>query len=504
MKKIETYNPRSLSARRVIVIDDEPSVCSMVADFLSDLEGISVLTFSDPHEAVQKIQSESVDIVITDLVIGSTSGVDILDTTLESHPDALVILMTAYPTVKTAISVLQRGGYDYLVKPFKLERMRNVVVRALETQNVRRENLRLKEELGLLKVSASLLSDNSLSETLDRVVEAAMYDLDAAGVSLELTEEVDSEKEYSRIRTGSPGNKELEKILREEMPSLSSETGLSSNAQDNLGIDRSIICQPLHSGNQFFGWLRVLFDRKSHNADQRFLEILGAGASAAIARSQLSLRLSDSYLQVISALAGAIEARDWYTAGHTDRVSKMAEVVASNLGWSDQKMIELRHGSTLHDIGKIGVPDSILNKPGRLTEYERKIMMKHPEMGVKIIEGIDFLKGAIPYLLYHHERYDGAGYPMGLAGEDIPIEGRILAVADTVDAILSDRPYRKGASPEQAISELIKHKGTQFDPKIVDIFLKEYQSGAIDIEKLYEDNESKTGGFNAIFKEFDS
>ena len=271
-----------------------------------------------------------------------------------------------------------------------------------------------------------------------------------------------------------------------------------------MGPDRSFIRQPLHSGDQFFGWLRVLLDHKRRNSDQRFLEILGAGASAAIARSQLGRRLTESYLQVIRALAGAIEARDRYTAGHTDRVSRMAEIVAGKLGWNDRKMLELRHGCTLHDIGKIGVPDSILNKPGSLTEYERKIMMKHPEMGVKIIEGIDFLRGAIPYILYHHERYDGAGYPMGLEGEDIPIEGRILAVVDTVDAIVSDRPYRKGAPPEQAISELIKHKGTQFDPKVVDIFLKEYQSGAIDIDALYEEPENQTGSLRAIFKDFDS
>jgi HD-GYP domain-containing protein (c-di-GMP phosphodiesterase class II) len=139
----------------------------------------------------------------------------------------------------------------------------------------------------------------------------------------------------------------------------------------------------------------------------------------------------------------------------------------------------------LHDIGKIGVPDAILNKAGILTEEERQRMMEHPEVGLRIAQQVDILKPAIPYIASHHERYDGRGYPQGLKGENIPIEGRLLAVVDTFDAVLSDRPYRNGASLEVAVSELVTHAGTQFDPRLVGAFLDVLRSGAVDLQEMY-------------------
>jgi HD-GYP domain-containing protein (c-di-GMP phosphodiesterase class II) len=142
-------------------------------------------------------------------------------------------------------------------------------------------------------------------------------------------------------------------------------------------------------------------------------------------------------------------------------------------------------GCTLHDIGKIGVPDAILNKPFPLTEAERKTMEIHPQLGARILEGIDFLSAAIPYILYHHERFDGAGYPGKLSGEDIPVEGRLLAVVDTFDAIVSDRPYRRSATPDAAVEELQRYAGTQFDPAIVQILVAVWQDGSIEKLGIY-------------------
>jgi HD-GYP domain-containing protein (c-di-GMP phosphodiesterase class II) len=142
-------------------------------------------------------------------------------------------------------------------------------------------------------------------------------------------------------------------------------------------------------------------------------------------------------------------------------------------------------GCTLHDIGKIGVPDSILNKPSKLSEEEQALMRNHPKVGLKIIGGIELFKPAIPFIIAHHEYYDGSGYPKGLKGEEIPIEGRILAVVDTFDAILSDRPYRKGSSLERAVSELLKNRGTQFDPQVVDVFLEVLRQNKAEVAEMY-------------------
>jgi len=190
-------------------------------------------------------------------------------------------------------------------------------------------------------------------------------------------------------------------------------------------------------------------------------------------------------VSTITALANAVEARDHYTRGHTERVTKLAEKIAEALGWSDDELKWLKIGATLHDIGKIGVPDSILNKPGPLTSDEVEVMRRHPELGCKMLADVPFLEPILPYVLHHHERWDGTGYPEGLAGTEIPIQGRLLAIADTVDAILSNRPYRPANVPEKAIEELNLYRGIQFDPELADVFITLWEAGRIDLDELY-------------------
>lgn len=190
-------------------------------------------------------------------------------------------------------------------------------------------------------------------------------------------------------------------------------------------------------------------------------------------------KLLQSQKAVVIILAKAIEKRDYYTGGHTDRVTEYAIKTAEQLNWSQERMAVLELAGHLHDVGKIGVPDSVLNKPGKLTVEEFEMMKAHPEIGEQIIRGNDFLETLVPYILYHHERYDGKGYPKGLAGEAIPIEGRLLAVSDAFDAMTSSRPYRKGMDPEAAIGEIKRCAGTQFDPNIAASFLEVWNAGGL-------------------------
>ena len=475
-------------AWRVVVVDDEPPLSKLIGDFLNEIAGIECLTFSDPGAAVEFIRTNPVDLLLTDLVIGDVSGVDVMESALRANPDTIVVLMTAYPTAKTAITVLQKGGYDYLVKPFKLERLKSVVLRGLEALKMRRENIRLREELGLLKVSSALLSDLEVEETLRMVLEAAMRDLNARGVAFAFDSgnpRIDAIS--SRIcESEDPVSLRFLSDARREVftdPARASDHII--HHEPGIHERQTYVSFALRSGDTFYGALNAYFHRECHDAELRMMELLSSSASASIGRALLNEQLSESYLQALRALAGAIEARDRYTAGHTDRVCQMSELTARALGWSDKRILELRQGCTLHDIGKIGVPDAILNKTGPLNEYEMNIMRKHPEMGVHIITGIDFLRPAIPYVLFHHERYDGKGYPMNLEGDEIPIEGRLLAVADTYDAIVSDRPYRRGRTPEVALQEILDNRGTQFDPEIVDAFVEVHEKNARLLNKLY-------------------
>jgi len=175
---------------------------------------------------------------------------------------------------------------------------------------------------------------------------------------------------------------------------------------------------------------------------------------------------------MLSVLSRAIEARDPYTRGHSARVTALAEEVARRLGWDEERIGLLRVGGPLHDVGKLAVSDEVLCKRGKLDERELAEIREHPTLGAKILLRLVAFRGALPYVLYHHERWDGTGYPTGRSGEQIPLEARVLAVADAFDAMTSDRPYRRALSHDEALAEVARCSGTQFDPQIVEIFVE--------------------------------
>ncbi len=257
------------------------------------------------------------------------------------------------------------------------------------------------------------------------------------------------------------------------------ESGASIIAQ-NIA---SAMCVPLMHQHETLGVIYV-DTRGARNAfadsDLQLLSALAAPASIAIKNAQYVARVERAYQDTLVVLANAIELRDHYTVGHTWRVTNFAAEMARTLGWDEERLRVCQMGGVLHDIGKIAVPDAVLRKPGGLAEDEFAQMKVHPERGARLMQDVESLAPLIPYALYHHERYDGNGYPFGLAGENIPLEGRLLAVADTFDAMTSNRPYRKGLDPEIALAELERGKNTQFDPACVDALLTAYREGRID------------------------
>jgi response regulator RpfG family c-di-GMP phosphodiesterase len=479
---------------QLLVVDDESYICNIVTEALSSFPDYQVMSFSDPKKALSHIAENHIDLVLTDLVMGDFSGVQILDAALESHPDCIVILMTAFPTVNNAISVLKKGAYDYLIKPFKLEIMKSAIKRGLEHQNLARENLRLKEQVGLYQLSEAMGSSLSLDSILSLAVDAAKSIIGVGAVSI-LVREPSSQMPIPYMVKGKPPDEETAGLLmgrhslcqaslRECSPQM-----LSQKIKGPRPTIRTLAAHPLMYRGESIGLLNVVREdcfMPLTPGQMHLLSIIASKVASAIENNRLYEHLQSSYLTAIKALANAIEARDQYTRGHTERVTILADLIASRLDWSDARRAELKMGCTLHDIGKIGVPDAILNKPNLLSQQEREQMEVHPRLGAKILEGIDPLAPAIPYVLYHHERYDGTGYPHHLAGDKIPIEGRLLAVVDTYDAIVSDRPYRQGAPPERAIDELIKYKGTQFDPEIVDVLVAAWEEGLIEQLGIYE------------------
>jgi HD-GYP domain-containing protein (c-di-GMP phosphodiesterase class II) len=184
-------------------------------------------------------------------------------------------------------------------------------------------------------------------------------------------------------------------------------------------------------------------------------------------------------MPTLLALSQAIEARDPHSSGHAARVAVMVEVVAMRLGWDESDVEVLRMGATLHDVGKLVVPQRILRKPGPLDEDELAAMRRHPEESARMAARHRSLQLIVPVVLYHHERWDGDGYPVGVAGEAIPVESRALAVADAFDAMTTDRAYRRALTAELAVAELERCAGTQFDPEIIAVFVEAWRDGAL-------------------------
>ncbi|MFQ5718482.1 MAG: HD domain-containing phosphohydrolase [Acidobacteriota bacterium] len=193
--------------------------------------------------------------------------------------------------------------------------------------------------------------------------------------------------------------------------------------------------------------------------------------------------IQTTYESTLEALIAALDTRDTETQGHSMRVAEYTALIARHMGITEPELTDIRRGALLHDVGKIGIPDAILRKPGPLDKKEWKIMHTHPQLGYEMLRGITFLEGAVPIVLSHQERFDGTGYPRQLSGEDIPLGARIFAVVDTYDAITSTRPYREGRSHDVARDEIVKFSGIQFDPKVVDTFLKVSKA---EFERIHE------------------
>jgi putative methionine-R-sulfoxide reductase with GAF domain len=245
---------------------------------------------------------------------------------------------------------------------------------------------------------------------------------------------------------------------------------------------RDIIAVPLVARAETIGVVEVLNHKGATPLGQGDLELLQALAhqsAVAIQNAQLFQGMQEAFVETVQALAQAVDAKDSYTAGHSGRVTVFGVAIGEEMGLDAETLRRLRLAGLLHDVGKIGIKDSVLGKPGRLTDEEFEVMKRHPEVGGAILKPVARLGEVIPGVVSHHERVDGRGYPLGLKGEEIPLIARILGVADAFDAMTSDRVYRPRLSDETALAEIKKHSDTQFDGGVVRAFLSAYAKGKI-------------------------
>jgi len=251
---------------------------------------------------------------------------------------------------------------------------------------------------------------------------------------------------------------------------------------------QTLICVPLKARNRTVGVLLAFNKLASipakssmhswpdfYEGDRKILETLSHQVAIAIENSRLYADLKKGFFDTVEALAESIEKKDRYTGGHTKRVVYYSMCVAKYMDLSHEQLEQVHLAAILHDVGKIGVEDSILKKQAPLTKEEWVVMKSHPEQGYDIMSRVEGLKDVMGGVRYHHERWDGKGYPLGLQGEEIPLIARIIAVADTYDAMVSTRPYRKGLDPQVAYDEIVLHSGSQFDPRVVNAFIEAFR-----------------------------
>lgn len=235
----------------------------------------------------------------------------------------------------------------------------------------------------------------------------------------------------------------------------------------------SIINVPLFVYGEYLGSLIISRKEGSgfHPDEEEVLRMLADQVGVALNSVNLLDERENMLLGILIALTRSIDAKSKWTAGHSERVARLVEKMGGRIGFNEEQLRILSISAILHDIGKIAIPEIILDKPGMLTVDERAVVERHPERGVEIIGDIAAYRGIMPGILHHHEHWDGSGYPSGLKGADIPLNARLITVCDVYDAITDDRPYRKGMSSDDAVSFMISQKGRLFDPELVDIFL---------------------------------
>lgn len=240
----------------------------------------------------------------------------------------------------------------------------------------------------------------------------------------------------------------------------------------------SMVFAPLEIKGEAYGLLGILDSKKSFSKVE--LEIfcsIGSQSAVAMENANLYKLLKDAFLHTAEALAEAVGSRDPYTGGHTRRTVDYSLLLADAIELPEKDKETLKLAAILHDIGKIGIDDAILRKGGDLSVEEKRAMREHPGIGARILGFVEEMQGVIPGVSSHHERFDGSGYPEGLKGEEIPLQARIIAIADAFDALTTDRPYRKALNKETALEELLRGKASHFDPRLVETFCRVIREG---------------------------
>ncbi len=491
---------------KILIIDNDVEFPQKLSSFLKE-QGYILHVYQESRKGLDAFLKEEFDVVMVELAMPQMNGIEVIEEIKKIDPESITIIMTTQPSLETVQRAIRAGAFDYITKPFSKEEISFVMKRALafrnlsvarrklmeelEKQNVRLER-QIKEktkELALIyQVGRDISSTLNLEEILEIILDRVCVVLNIEKCSILLLDEGKGELYIraarglsedviiqTRLKVGEPISGW---VLKNKKPVFVEDIEKDPRfARRNYEryYTHSFISVPLIVKEDAIGVINVN-NKKTRQPltedDFRIVKGIANKASIAVENARLYSTLEDSYIRTVTALTSAIDAKDHYTKSHSEHVSQYAVAIGREMGLSDREIEEIRQACQLHDLGKIGVHDYILTKPGKLTPEEWEEIKQHSLKSAEILKPLIFLGGAIDLIRQHHERYDGKGYPYGLKGEEIKLGARIIAVADSFDAMTTDRPYRRARTKEEAIEEIKKCSGTQFDPKVVEAFLR--------------------------------
>jgi putative nucleotidyltransferase with HDIG domain/PAS domain S-box-containing protein len=451
----------------LLVVDDEVELLTPLCNLLSEW-GYEVSAYTSGKGALEALKEQYFDLLLADLKMPEMDGIELLKAALEIDPNLVGIIITGKGTIQSAVEAMKIGAFDYVLKPPEFKMLQPILSRAMEIRGLRESEKTLKQASKEWRVTFdSMPYGVVLLDVNFNILKANNYISRLSGIPLkdmigqkcyELIHGTDNPIENCPyIRSGKTLRTEtlefyeprVNKYLKGYTTPICDEKGLISAYVHSL-VDITEVKEKekkiSETRDAFFNMLKDL--------DFSYKE------------------LRELYQGLIHSFVSAIDAKSPWTKGHSERVTNYAIAIAKEIGLKEKDIETLHTAALLHDIGKIGTYDVILDKPGRLTHEEFELVKTHPAKGEEILKPITQLKKILPIIRHHHERIDGKGYPDGLKGEEIPLCARILYVADSFDAMTADRPYRPAPGLEYAISELKKYSGVQFDPKVVETFLK--------------------------------
>lgn len=512
----------------ILFVDDEESILKVVSEFFKR-QGYHILTAVNGAEAMKIIENEKVDCCFTDINMPVMNGLDLAEN-IRLHDNTMpVIVMTGYPSLENTIQTIKNGVVDFLIKPVNLKQMELCMRRVLRQRGLFIENVLLKEEVQskarLEKLNQELLYKvdelnilNKIMSSFTTIVSSADVFKRAVDIALEITQADHSmfhiineavKKPFEVAWAGKPaprgdhrarpnfrqlppksnGGKPaadqspmldlIMEVVSDEIPLLISQNNGARGLPSNL---LSLMLVPLKIRDKVFGILTTGIregNNRFNEKDLYYLSFMAQSAAQSIENLALYENIYENLFATLYAFVNAVEARDLYTRQHSSRVTEISLVIGKHLGCTVEELDILNFAGHLHDIGKIGIRDDILLKPGRLTEAEFEKIKQHPAIGANILEQLGMWEKERQIIRCHHERFDGTGYPDGLKADQIPFLARILSVADVYDAMASDRAYRKRMEESIILKVIHEGSGSQFDPDIVAAFDAVYEQGSV-------------------------